>query len=109
MLIMLSGIPVPARRQEREFYLEKIYSDAELLLAKGHTPVVSLKTAARLASNYKGEIQTENTKEMTLALASKCDAVLILQDGFEIDLEREVIQRKGCPVYTKIEEIPTNR
>jgi hypothetical protein len=48
-------------------------------------------------------------KEMTLAVASKCEAVLILQDSSEINLEREVIQGKGCPVYTKIEEIPTDR
>jgi hypothetical protein len=75
MLIMLSGIPATSRQQEREFYLEKLYSDAESLLAKGHTPVVSLQTAARLATNYKGEIQTEHMKEMLLAVASKCDAV----------------------------------
>jgi hypothetical protein len=48
MMIMLSGIHVPARQQEREFYLDKLNSDAKLLLAKGHTPVVSLQTAARL-------------------------------------------------------------
>src|SRR5262245_24294447 len=74
---------------------------------KGHVPIVGINLALPIVEAAGEDAYAELMLPLSLAAASRCDAVLRIGGPSEgADREVEVVQKSGRPVYRALDEVP---
>lgn len=106
MIIGVAGPYSADTAQQRQQNLDAMNEAAARLLELGHTPVIGMNAAlpvlekANVADRYKGIM------DISLAVISACDALLLLAESPGANKERDVVLAKGKPVYYSLDEVP---
>jgi hypothetical protein len=105
MYIMVAGPFSAPTEKERRKNLERINEAAAAVVKKGHIPVVGVNAALPVVLAGDFEDEYGEIMRISLALAERCDAILVLGKSKGTDMEREVFERKGLMVYHDLDEI----
>lgn len=106
MLIMVAGPYSAETREQRQENLDAMNRAAAAVLAKGHIPVIGVNAALPVVEQAKPDNPYQAIMDISLALAEKCDAVLMIGESKGANMEREVFRRKGLPVYVDLKDVP---
>ena len=107
MIIGVAGRYSADTEAEQSQNLEALNIAAAMLLEKGHIPLIGLNAAlpvVRLASTadpYKAIM------EISLAVINGCDALLLLSESPGAGRERDLVQKKGLPIFYSLSEVPS--
>ncbi len=105
MIIGVAGPYSATTAQQRQQNLDAMNHAAAKLLELGHTPIIGMNAAlpvlakANVADVYKA------TMDISLAVISACDALLLLAESPGANKERDLLLAKGKPIFTSIDEI----
>jgi hypothetical protein len=105
MLIMISGPASADSEEERAENLAKLNLAAAEVFKKGHIPLVGVNAAGPVIEQAGVRDHYEAVMRICEALAERCDAVLVIGESPGAGHEREVFERRGCPVYLRLDEI----
>ena len=109
MLIMVAGPYSAETARERRENLEAMNRAAAAVLEKGHVPVIGMNAALPVVAQSKVLDEYEAIMKISLALADACDAILMIGESPGANRERAVLEAKGRPVYSALDEIPVNQ
>jgi hypothetical protein len=76
------------------------------VLRKGHIPVIGMNAALPVVEQAKPDDPYRVVMEISLALAERCDAILVIGESPGANREREIFLRKGLPVYHNVKDVP---
>ncbi len=108
MIIGVAGPYSAPTEAERKRNLYAMNQAAARLLELGHIPVIGMNAAlpvleqANVPDRYKGIM------DISLAVISACDAILVLAESPGVLKERDLVVAKGGAVFYSIEEIIGN-
>lgn len=108
MIIGVAGPYSAPTAERRQANLNAMNAAAARLLEMGHVPVIGMNAAlpvleqANVADRYKAVM------EISLAVISACDALLLIGESPGANKERDLILSLGKPVYTRIEDVPAD-
>lgn len=106
MIIGVAGPYSAPTAERRQANLNAMNAAAARLLEMGHVPVIGMNAAlpvleqANVADRYKAVI------EISLAVISACDALLLIGESPGANKERDLILSLGKPVYTRLQDVP---
>ena len=106
MLIMVAGPYSAPTGEERKKNLRRINQASYQVSKKGHVPVVGVNAALPIVEAGHFDDPYEEIMRISLALAEKCDAILCLGASRGVEMEKEIFERKGLPVYEDLDELP---
>jgi hypothetical protein len=106
MLIVVAGPYSAPTAEQRQKNLDAMNEAAVGVLGKGHIPVIGMNAALPVVEQAKLENPYRVIMDISLALAEKCDAILMIGESPGANMEREVFRRKGLPVYDGLNDIP---
>jgi hypothetical protein len=106
MLIMVAGPYSAATAEGRAENLRALNKAAGQVLNRGHIPVIGVNAALPVVEEANPPDPYKAIMDISLALAEKCDAVLMVAESPGANMERDVFSRKGLPVFLNLEEIP---
>ena len=106
MLVMIAGPYSAPTQQEREANLERINLAAVRVAKKGHVPIVGANAAQPVVDLGDFDDPYHETMRISLALAEKCDAILCIGESKGVEMEKQVFEKNGLPVFYSLEEIP---
>lgn len=95
MMIMVSGPFGADSERERGEQLDALNRAAVEVLRKGHVPAVGMHAARPVVEAAAVEDENEASMRISLALAERCDAVLVLGSSSGADRERRAVERHG--------------
>ena len=78
---------------------------AARLLELGHIPLIGMNAALPVLEKATVSDRYKATMDISLALVSACDALLLVKESPGANKERDLILSQGKPVFTTIEEI----
>lgn len=105
MIIGVAGPYSADTEAQRKVHLDAMNTAAAKLLEMGHIPLIGMNAAlpvlekAIVADRYKA------TMDISLAVISACDALLLLAESKGANKERDLILSKGKPVFRTIAEV----
>jgi hypothetical protein len=105
MLIMVAGPYSAPTEKERRENLERINRAAAEVAKTGHVPVVGVNAALPVVLAGDFEDDYAEIMRISLAIADRCDAILVLGKSKGVDKEKEIFVRKGQKVYTDVDDI----
>lgn len=106
MLIVIAG-PYSAQTDEQKAANLKGMNIAAAEVYKlGHIPVIGVNAALFVADELPELDRRKVINNISFAVVERCDAILMIGSSSGADMERDIIQSKGLPVYYSIEEIP---
>jgi hypothetical protein len=79
---------------------------AAKLLELGHIPFIGINAALPVVEKSSVKDKYEAIMKISLALISKCDALLVIGESPGANKERDLILSQLKPVYYSLEEIP---
>lgn len=106
MIIGVAGPYSAPTAERRQANLNAMNAAAARLLEMGHVPVIGMNAAlpvleqANVADRYKAVM------EISLAVISACDALLLIGESPGANKERDLILSLGKPVYTRLQDVP---
>ncbi len=106
MLIVVAGPYTAPTAEQRRKNLDAMNRAAALVLKKGHIPVIGMNAALPVIEQAQPDNPYQAVMDISLALAGRCDAILMIGESPGANMEREVFRRKGLPVYESLNEIP---
>src|SRR5436305_8806814 len=89
MLIIVAGPYSAASEDERQENLDRMNAAAFDVLKRGHIPVVGVNAALPIVGGSGGEDEYEAIMRISLALAERCDAILIIAESPGANRERD--------------------
>jgi hypothetical protein len=110
MWIMVSGPYTSggADAETRKKNLDAMNVAALALLRKGWVPIIGVNLALPIVDVAGDDAFDEIMMPLSLAAAERCDAcVRIGGPSRGADEEVECFRRRGLPVYTSVDEVPT--
>lgn len=78
---------------------------AARLLELGHVPIIGMNAALPVLEHANVSDRYKCTMDISLAVISACDALLLLAESPGANKERDLILAKGRPVFRSIDEI----
>ncbi len=105
---MIIGVAGPysahtaAQRQEN---LDKMNEAAARLLELGHIPLIGMNAALPVLEKASVPDPYHCTMEISLAVISACDALLLLAESPGANKERDLMLSLGRPVFGSVEEV----
>jgi hypothetical protein len=105
MIIGVAGPYSADSAEQRQKNLNNMNKAAALLLELGHVPVIGMNAALPVLKHANVPDEYQSTMEISLAVISACDALLLLAESPGANKERDLILAKGKPVFRTIEEI----
>jgi hypothetical protein len=105
MIIGVAGPYSADTAEQRQLNLDKMNKAAARLLELGHTPLIGLNAAIPVLEQAIITDKYKSTMDISLAVIGACDALLLLAESPGANMERDLIQAKGRPVYHSIDEI----
>ena len=105
MIIGVAGPYSAPNIEQRQLNLDAMNKVAARLLEMGHIPLIGVNAAlpvlakAHVYDVYKGIM------DISLAVISNCDALLMIGDSPGANRERDLILSKGKPVFRTLDEL----
>ncbi len=93
--------PTERKRQEN---LDRMNYAAAQLLEAGHVPIIGVNAALPVISKATMENKNKAIMDISLAVIEHCDAILLLAESPGANKERDVLVKKGKPVFQSVEE-----
>ncbi len=106
MLIIVAGPYSAETEEQRRRNLDAMEEAAARVLERGHIPVIGVNAALPIVERARVEDRYEALMAISLALAERCDAILLIGESPGANRERDALARLGRPVYRAVEEIP---
>ena len=103
---MVAGPYSAPTEEERRANLEKLNRIAYQVFGLGHVPVVGVNAALPIVRAGEVGDPYETIMTISLALADRCDALLLVASSPGADREAARIQARGLPVYRSLDAIP---
>jgi hypothetical protein len=105
MLIVVAGPYSAPSEEERQANLDAMNLAAAEVLRRGHIPVIGMNAALPVVDMANPPDRYKAIMDISIALAERCDAILMIGESPGANKERDVFLRKGLPVYLDVEEI----
>ena len=105
MIIGVAGPYSAPTAQQRQQNLDAMNEAAAKLLQLGHTPIIGMNAALPVLAKANISDVYKATMEISLAVISACDALLLLAESPGANKERDLILAQGKPVFTSINQI----
>ncbi len=105
MIIGVAGpysAPTAAQRQRN---LDAMNEAAARLLELGHIPLIGMNASMPVLEKAKVPDPYKSTMEISLAVISACEGLLLLAESPGANKERDLILSKGLPVFRSMEEV----
>ncbi len=106
MLIMVAGPYSAETPEQRAQNLRTLNVAAAQVLSKGHIPIIGVNAALPVVEEAQPQDPYQTIMDISLALAERCDAVLMLAESRGANMERDVFSRKALPIFSSIDQIP---
>lgn len=110
MIIGVAGPYSAETEEERKENLDAMNRAAGKLLEAGHIPLIGMNAALPVLefADFSGkEDRYKATMDISLAVISACEGILLLKESPGANKERDLILSKGLPVYERIEDVPS--
>lgn len=108
MKIAVAGKYSADTAEERQANFDAMNEAAARLLEMGHTPLIGVNAALPVVERARVADKYEAIMQISLAVVSICDAILVISHSKGADRERDFFIANKRPVYYSIEEIPQN-
>ncbi|HMS40384.1 MAG TPA: DUF1937 family protein [Pyrinomonadaceae bacterium] len=108
MIIAVAGKYSAETEAERQANFDAMNDAAARLLEIGHTPLIGVSAALPIVGRAKVDDKYEAIMQISMAVISACDAVLVISNSTGANRERDFFIANGRPVYNSIDEIPQN-
>ncbi|HXD92703.1 MAG TPA: DUF1937 family protein [Bacteroidia bacterium] len=105
MIIGVAGPYSAPTAQQRQQNLDAMNEAAAKLLQLGHTPIIGMNAALPVLAKANISDVYKATMEISLAVISACDALLLLAESPGANKERDLILAQGKPVFTSVNQI----
>ncbi len=107
MWIMLAGKYSAPTAEERKANLDALNAAALAVYRRGHIPVIGLNNALPLfGEDTTNRARNADVMRVSLALAERCDAILMVSHSAGADAEMRLFEAAGKPVYRELDQIP---
>lgn len=106
MIIGVAGPYSAPTAEQRQKNLDAMNEAAARVLEMGHIPVIGMNAALPVLEKAKITDVYKATMDISLAVISACDALLLIAESPGANKERDLILSQGKPVYRRLEEIP---
>lgn len=106
MKIAVAGKYSADTKEERQANFDAMNEAAARLLEIGHTPLIGVNAALPVVERADVADKYEAIMQISMAVVSACDAILIISHSKGTDRERDFFIANSRPVYYSIEEIP---
>jgi hypothetical protein len=103
-LVMVAGPYSAPTAEARAANLAAMNEAARAVYARGYVPVIGMNNALPVLDGEPPEY--EDIMRISLALADRCDGVLLLDPSPGADREADRIEARGMPVWRSIDEMP---
>ena len=108
MKIAVAGKYSAETAEERQANFDAMNEAAARLLELGHTPLIGVNAALPVVERARVADKYEAIMQISMAVISVCDAILIISNSSGADRERDFFIANGKPVYNSIDAIPHN-
>jgi hypothetical protein len=105
MIIGVAGPYSADTAEQRQLYLDTMNKAAARLLENGHIPLIGMNAALPVLEHAIVPDRYKSIMDISLAVISVCDALLLLAESPGANKERDLILAKGRPVFYSIDEI----
>ena len=105
MTIGITGPYSADTAEQRQFNLDLMNNAAARLLELGHTPIIGMNAALPVVEKANVIDKYKSIMEISLAVISGCDGLLLLAESPGANKERDLILSKGKPVFKSIDEV----
>lgn len=105
MIIGVAGSYSADSAEQRQQNLDSMNKAAARLLELGHVPLIGMNAALPVLEHANVSYKYKCTMDISLAVISACDALLLLAESPGANKERDLILAKGRPVFRSIDEI----
>ena len=106
MVIGVAGPYSAVTAGQRQKNLDAMNEAAARVLEMGHIPVIGMNTALPVLQKANVSDVYAATMNISLAVISACDALLLLAESPGANKERDLMLAQGKPVYRTLDEIP---
>ena len=109
MLIMIAGPYSSPNEKERKTNLHRLNSYALEVFERGHIPIVGVSAAlSTLTADGRNDedVSRDDIMIISLAFASRCDAVLRIGRSSGADAEVAWFEAHNRPIYEDLADIP---
>ncbi len=106
MIIGVAGPYSADTPEKRKSNLDDMNDVAAKLLEMGHTPLIGMNAALPVIERSDIKDKYKATMEISLAVISCCEGLLLIGESPGANKERDLILSKNLPVYFKIEDVP---
>jgi len=106
LLIMVAGPYSAPTAEGRAAHLAAMNRAAVGVARRGHIPVIGVNAALPVLDAAGLPYSDPLMMTIALALAARCDGCLHIGRSAGADREAEAIRARGCPVWTRIGDIP---
>ena len=107
MIIGVAGPYTAETAEQQKKNLDAMNAAAARLLERGHIPIIGMNAALPVLEQANVIDRYKATMEISLAVISCCEGILVLGESPGVAKERELVKSKGLPVFYSIDEIPT--
>jgi hypothetical protein len=104
MKIAVAGPYSAPTEKERQENLDCMNRAAAKLLEAGHIPLIGMNAALPAIKKAALENPYKAIMDISLAVIEHCDAIVLLAESPGANRERDVIVKKGKPVFKSAEE-----
>ena len=105
MIIGVVGPYSADTAEQRQINLDRMNKVAAQLLELGHVPIIGMNAALPVLEQANVTDKYKCTMDISLAVISACDALLLLAESPGANKERDLILAKGKPVFKSIDEL----
>lgn len=104
MIIGVAGPYSAPTKEQRKANLDAMNAAAARLLELGHVPVIGMNAALPVLEQANVQGHYKATMDISLAVISACEAILVLAESPGVIKERDLVVGKGKPVFYSLEE-----
>jgi hypothetical protein len=105
MIIGVAGPYSAPTEEQRQKNLDAMNEAAARLLELGHIPIIGMNAALPVVAKAGVPDRYKAIMDISLAVISACDGILVLAESPGVIKERGLIVAKGGQVFYSIEEV----
>lgn len=105
MIIGVAGPYSAPSAEQRQKNLDAMNEAAARLLELGHIPLIGMNASIPVLEKARVSDPYHCTMEISLAVISACEGLLLLAESPGANKERDLILSKGLPVFRSLEEV----